>query len=90
MHNNKQQKKRRFLSIRNSNEYFKGEQDDDDFEKIIIYKGPVIHKGVKTVKNQDSGYDEDVTKPHEWVINSSLPLNIKDYKKILRNIFNIF
>ena len=67
--------------LSNSNEYFKGEQDDDDFEKIIIYKGPVIHKGVKTVKNQDSGYDEDVTKPHEWVINSSLPLNIKDYKK---------
>lgn len=68
-------------TLSNANEYFKGEQDDDDFEKIIIYKGPEIHKGVKTVKNQDSGYDEDVTTPHEWVINSSLPINVKDYKK---------
>ena len=68
-------------TLSNANEYFKGEQDDDDFEKIIIYKGPEIHKGVKTVKNQDSGYDEDVTTPHEWVINSSLPVNVKDYKK---------
>ena len=61
------------------NEYFKGEQDDDDFEKIIIYKEPEVHKGVKDVKNQDSGYNAD--EEHEWVINSSLPLNIADYKK---------
>ena len=67
--------------LKDSNQYFKGEQDDDDFEKIIIYKEPEIHKGVKDVKNQDSGYDEDVTTPHVWVINSSLPLDIADYKK---------
>ena len=67
--------------LADSNEYFKGEEDDDDFEKIIIYKEPEIHKGVKTVKNQDSGYDEDVNTPHEWVINSSLPVNISNYQK---------
>ncbi len=65
----------------NPDEYFEGQQDDDDFEKIIIYDEPEIHKGVKEVENQDSGYDDDVNKPHEWVINSSLPSNIANYKK---------
>ena len=64
-------------------EFFKGEQDDDDFEKIIIYKGPELHKGVKEVINQDSGYDDLVSTPHEWVIQTSLPTDIKDYKKFI-------
>ena len=70
-----------------ANEYFKGQQDDDDFEKIIIYDEPDIHKGVKTIKNQDSGYDDnedeaiDEKEKHDWIIHSSLPLNIGNYKK---------
>ena len=69
-----------------SSEYFKGEEDDDDFEKIVIYKGPTIHKGVKDVRNQDSGYDDGVNEEedlHKWVINSTIPSNIADYKKYI-------
>ncbi|MBP3708437.1 MAG: isopeptide-forming domain-containing fimbrial protein [Clostridia bacterium] len=40
---------------------------------------PVIHKGVKYVENQDSGYDKNEIQT--WVINSSIPTGISDYTK---------
>ena len=40
---------------------------------------PVIHKGVKTVENQDSGYDKNEIQT--WVINSTVPSGIADYTK---------
>ena len=73
--------------------YFEGQQDDDDFEKLVIYKEPDVHKGVKDVKNQDSGYDDkkeyvdengkkvNTEVPQEWVIQSDLPVDIKNYKE---------
>ena len=54
-----------------NNNFFYGQEDEDDFEKIIITKGPDIHKGVKTVENQDSGYNGN--EEHKWVINSTIP-----------------
>ena len=65
--------------LSDSNYHYKGKQDDDDFEKVIVYKKPEIHKGVKTVQNQDSGYDAN--EEHTWVINSTIPGNIANYKK---------
>ena len=53
---------------------------------------PIIHKGVKDVKNQSSGYyneitgetyesEEDAKKVlHDWVINTSLPQGVDEYK----------
>ena len=38
---------------------------------------PVIHKGVKTVENQDSGYDKNEIQT--WVINTTVPEGIGDY-----------
>ena len=40
---------------------------------------PVIHKGVKTVENQNSGYDKNEIQT--WVINTTVPYGIKDYTK---------
>ena len=40
---------------------------------------PEIHKGVKDIKNQDSGYDGNTK--HDWVINSTVPLGISSFKK---------
>lgn len=40
---------------------------------------PVIHKGVKTVENQDSGYDKNEIQT--WVINSTVPQGIGEYTK---------
>ena len=64
-------------------EYIPGQEDDDDFEKVIIYKTPEIHKGVKTIKNQDSGYDDN--EEHQWVIASDIPGNIANYEKYAIN-----
>ena len=38
---------------------------------------PVIHKGVKTVENQDSGYDKNEIQ--KWVINTTIPAGIATY-----------
>ena len=65
--------------LADSTKYYKGQEDDDDFEKIIIADVPTIHKGVKTVENQDSGYDKN--EKHTWVINSTIPQSIVDYDK---------
>ena len=40
---------------------------------------PVIHKGVKSVENQNSGYDKNEIQT--WVINTTVPYGIKDYTK---------
>ena len=40
---------------------------------------PVIHKGVDDIKNQDSGYYDNVE--HSWIINTTVPSGIKDFTK---------
>lgn len=40
---------------------------------------PIIHKGVKDVENQDSGYDKNEIQT--WVIESTVPSGIEDYKR---------
>ena len=40
-----------------------------------------VHKGVKEVNNQDSGYDKD--EPQEWVIQTKLPESIDRYKQFI-------
>lgn len=40
---------------------------------------PSIHKGVKTVENQDSGYYDNVE--HDWVINTTVPNGINQFTK---------
>ena len=40
---------------------------------------PSIHKGVKTVENQDSGYYDNVE--HDWVINTTVPTGINQFTK---------
>ena len=40
---------------------------------------PLIHKGVKTVENQDSGYYDNVE--HNWVINTTVPVGINQFTK---------
>ena len=55
-------------------------EDDQDIERIKVKNNeePEIHKGVKDVENQDSGYNSDEI--HKWVIESDIPENIEDYK----------
>ena len=66
---------------------YKGEQDDDDFERILIEPNdtppgtPEIHKGVKDILNQDSGYNGD--EEHDWVIQTSIPTGINKFKKYI-------
>ena len=60
------------------NEYIQAEVKENE---ILIEAEnrvePVIHKGVKTVENQDSGYDKNEIQT--WVINTTIPKGIKDY-----------
>ena len=42
---------------------------------------PIIHKGVKTVENQNSGYDKNEIQT--WVINTTVPTGIADYTKYI-------
>ena len=60
------------------NEYIQAEVSEDE---ILIEAEnrvePVIHKGVKTVENQNSGYDKNEIQT--WVINTTVPKGIKDY-----------
>ena len=56
-----------------------------------------IHKGVKTVKNQDSGYyydektgkeytEEELEKlEHKWVVETTIPQEVEDYTKYIVN-----
>ena len=56
-----------------------------------------IHKGVKTVENQDSGYyydektgkeytEEDLEKlEHKWVVETTIPQEVEDYTKYIVN-----
>ena len=62
-------------------EYIPGQEDDDDFEKVLIntYEEPSIHKGVKTVENQDSGYN--INEEQTWAIRTNIPGDIIRYKK---------
>ena len=48
------------------------------YVEVKNYEEPDIHKGVKDVQNQDSGYNADEV--HTWVIESDIPGNIEDYK----------
>ena len=63
-----------------TNNYIQAEVSDDE---ILIEAEnrvePIIHKGVKTVENQDSGYDKNEIQT--WVINTSVPTGIADYTK---------
>ena len=52
--------------------------DGNIYVEVKNYKEPDIHKGVKDVTNQDSGYNAD--EKHLWVIESTLPNNIDEYK----------
>ena len=52
--------------------------DGNIYVEVRNYKEPDIHKGVKDVTNQDSGYNAD--EKHLWVIESTLPNNIDEYK----------
>ena len=52
--------------------------DGNIYVEVKNYKEPDIHKGVKDVTNQDSGYNAD--EKHLWVIESTLPNNINEYK----------
>lgn len=52
--------------------------DGNIYVEVKNYEEPKIHKGVKDVTNQDSGYNADET--HTWVIESDIPSNLDDYK----------
>ena len=52
--------------------------DGNIYVEVKNYKNPDIHKGVKDVTNQDSGYNADEV--HTWVIESDIPKNIDEYK----------
>ncbi len=49
------------------------------FVTVKDYEEPEIHKGVKDVENQDSGYNGE--EEQEWVINTSIPSDIEKYKE---------
>ena len=53
-------------------------EDGNIYVEVKNYEEPEIHKGVKDVTNQDSGYNADEV--HEWVIESDIPSNLDDYK----------
>ncbi len=52
--------------------------DGNIYVEVKNYKEPEIHKGVKDVTNQDSGYNADEV--HTWVIESDIPSNLDNYK----------
>jgi len=52
--------------------------DGNIYVEVKNYEEPEIHKGVKDVTNQDSGYNAD--EKQLWVIESDIPQNIDDYK----------
>ena len=54
-------------------------QDGNIYVEVKNYEEPDIHKGVKTVENQDSGYDKD--EEHTWAIRSDIPGDVERYKK---------
>lgn len=53
-------------------------EDGNIYVEVRNYEEPEIHKGVKDVTNQDSGYNADEV--HTWVIESDIPSNLDDYK----------
>ena len=63
----------------NANKYVTS--GDVELVKVTNYSTPVIHKGVKSVANQDAGYDID--KDITWVINPIVPSNIDTYSKFV-------
>ena len=60
----------------NANVYLN--KDGNIYVEVKNHKEPDIHKGVKDVTNQDSGYNADEV--HTWVIESDIPTNVEDYK----------
>lgn len=62
--------------------YVKTDELQQVVEKTFINnKEPNIHKGVKSVTNQYSGYDFD--EGHEWVISPDVPADIDKYTKYI-------
>ena len=53
-------------------------EDGNIYVEVKNYEEPDIHKGVKDVLNQDSGYNANEV--HEWVIESDIPANLDEYK----------
>ena len=66
----------REITSENSDIYLK---DGNIYVEVINFKEPEIHKGVKTVENQDSGYN--INEEQNWVITSDIPEDITTYKK---------
>ena len=60
----------------NANVYIN--KDGNIYVEVKNHKEPDIHKGVKDVTNQDSGYNADEV--HTWVIESDIPTNVEEYK----------
>ena len=75
------------LSLRNddelvvTNDVLVNVEDGEIWNYVENKPEPVIHKGVKTVENQDSGYDGDEVQT--WVINTTVPAGIEDYTKYI-------
>ena len=75
------------LSLRNddelvvTNDILVNVEDGEIWNYVENKPEPVIHKGVKTVENQDSGYDGDEVQT--WVINTTVPAGIEDYTKYI-------
>ena len=64
--------------------YYPGLEDDDDFETVIVERTPgtpEIHKGVKDILNQDSGYNGD--EEHDWVIHTTVPEEMNMFTKYI-------
>ncbi|MBO5003983.1 MAG: SpaH/EbpB family LPXTG-anchored major pilin, partial [Clostridia bacterium] len=64
--------------------YYPGIEDDDDFETVLVERipgTPEIHKGVKNILNQDSGYNGD--EEHDWVINTTIPEEMNMFTKYI-------
>lgn len=61
---------------KNANVYVN--EDGNIYVEVKNHQEPDVHKGVKDVTNQDSGYNADEV--HTWVIESDIPTNVEDYK----------
>ncbi|HBC84456.1 MAG TPA: hypothetical protein DCZ30_03225, partial [Clostridiales bacterium] len=64
--------------------YYPGIEDDDDFETVLVERTPgipEIHKGVKDILNQDSGYNGD--EEHDWVIHATVPEEMNMFTKYI-------
>ena len=69
--------------VTNQNAEKKWKEVSGTVEKILHtnYKIPELHKGVKSVVNQHSGYDID--RVSTWVVNPVIPQDIQRYSKFI-------